>query len=389
MLARGHQTSPFGLRPWEELPERFEVSALVTGSTLYDLAGTRLPKQRLRAVRDLLPRGSVGDVAALAARDRYLNVEERLRGVDVVHAEDLSLWPAAQVARHKPRLRYRFALTVWETIPLLESYRSSHARRFREQVLASVDLYLTSTERARAALRLEGVPEERIVLAEPGVDVDRFSGAPSPRTDQRILLSPGRLDWEKGHQDVLRALAALRRGLVDAPPEAVSSLRLVIAGSGGERERLEAYAAELGVADAVQIRAVPYEEMPALYAEASAMVLASLPRSGCGLHPLDRPRCFWEEQFGLVIPEAMAAGLPLVLSDSGAIREVAGDGAAYFSPGDWLGLARQLAEAVLWRPPAERVRHDPERIERFSVQRAAARIAAAFDELLARPPEVR
>ena len=46
----------------------------------------------------------------------------------------------------------------------------------------------------------------------------------------------------------------------------------------------------------------------------------------------DIPRFFWEEQFGLVLAEAMAAGLPIVASLSGAIPEVCGDAASTLSP---------------------------------------------------------
>jgi len=80
----------------------------------------------------------------------------------------------------------------------------------------------------------------------------------------------------------------------------------VIVGDGPERRRLGAVTADLGLADIVEVRAsVPYDEMPALYAQASCFVLASLPVR------------FWEEQFGMVLAEAMAGYLPIVASTSG------------------------------------------------------------------------
>ena len=63
--------------------------------------------------------------------------------------------------------------------------------------------------------------------------------------------------------------------------------------------------------------------MPAVFAEASRVVLASLPTKT------------WEEQFGLVLAEALAAGAPVIASSSGAIPEVLhGSGAPLFTPGD-------------------------------------------------------
>jgi glycosyltransferase involved in cell wall biosynthesis len=124
--------------------------------------------------------------------------------------------------------------------------------------------------------------------------------------------------------------------------------------------------------------------MPAVYAQASAMVLASLPSSTAQLHPFDRPRAFWEEQFGYVLAEAMAVGLAVVASASGAIPEVVGDGATLFAPGDWPALARALATGPLARPPAQRVEHDPALLARYSLKAAASRLAAAYDRVLGR-----
>jgi glycosyltransferase involved in cell wall biosynthesis len=112
------------------------------------------------------------------------------------------------------------------------------------------------------------------------------------------------------------------------------------------------------------------------------MVLASLATGSGGFFPGDVPRLFWEEQFGLVLPEAMAAGLPIVASNSGAIPEVAGDAAAYFTPGDWPGLAERLAEGPLARPPGQRAAHSPDLVRRYSIEAAAERLAAAYDRLL-------
>ena len=96
-------------------------------------------------------------------------------------------------------------------------------------------------------------------MVPPGVDLERFSGAQVEPPREHVVLSVGRLVWEKGHQDVLRALAALRRGVVPLPPGA-AAVRVVIVGTGAEEARLERYAAELGVADRVEFRRhVPYE----------------------------------------------------------------------------------------------------------------------------------
>ena len=114
------------------------------------------------------------------------------------------------------------------------------------------------------------------------------------------------------------------------------------------------------------------------------MVLASLATASGGYFLGDIPRFFWEEQFGLVLAEAMAARVPIVAAQSGAIPEVCGDAATYFLPGDWLGLARRLAEGPLSRPASERSDVPTELVGRYSIDAASERLAAVYDRLLDR-----
>jgi glycosyltransferase involved in cell wall biosynthesis len=373
VLLRGYSANPWDLRPWQQLEERFEISCLVTGRNDHETRGLGVPAVPVRAFRDLLPRGRASNAAAYAAGDRYLGLPERLRGADIVHSADLGTWFSAQAAGLKAQLGFRLALTVWETIPFREAYRWPRERRYRRAALAAADRFVAASERARECLLLEGVAPERIVVSPPGIDPHHFapSDGGAPPTGDPVVLSAGRLVWEKGHQDVIRAVAALRGGLVDAGARA-RRVRLEIVGSGPEGDRLRRYADELGVGTAVTLRGgVAYDAMPAVYAAASCLVLASLQRPG------------WEEQFGMVLAEALAAGVPTVASTSGAIPEVAGKTAASFTPGDWMGLARQLAEVI--EAPQPHVVRDPARVERYSSEAAAARIGAIYDELLARP----
>lgn len=371
LIVRGHQVNPWELRPWEDLRDRYEVAYLRTGSSWFDDSLLDLPARRARALRDLLPRGRTGDLLVRVPGDRYLRPDLAFRDADIVHAQELGYWYTAQAARLKRRLGYRLVATVWETIPFAAAYRNVRTRRYRQVVLRETDLFLATTERARAALLLEGVPEARVQVAPPGIDLDRFAStaATDGQHQGHVILSPGRLVWEKGHQDVVRALAALRQGIVPLTGQEIPP-RLVIVGSGPEKERLLRYAAELGVSDAVEVRSfVPYEEMPTLYAGASCMVLASLPQ----MH--------WEEQFGMVLAEAMAASLPVIASTSGAIPEVVGPSIPQFAPGDWLGLARLLADGPL-APAAKRAPHDPEQVRHFGAAAAGERLALAYERVL-------
>jgi glycosyltransferase involved in cell wall biosynthesis len=375
LIVRGQLVTPWELRPWGALSDRFDVSYLLTRSNEFDSGELPMEARRVTALRDRLPPGPLGAVIAGVAGERYLaDADAAYADADIVHAEELSFWFSADAARRKARHGYRLVQTVWETLPFLRAFRNRHARAYRDEVLAATDLFLPATERARTALLLEGVPEERISVCPPGIDVERFR-APAPvPPGEHVVLSPGRLVWEKGHQDVLRAVALL--GAQGIRP------RVRIVGRGPEEGRLRAHAAELGLVDRVEIGPVAYDEMPAVFAKASCMVLASLPSAGAQLHPFDRPRAFWEEQFGLVLAEAMAAGLDVLASEGGAIPEVLAGSGTLFAPGDWPALAGLLADGPLSRPPAERVEYPAELVSRYSTEAMAARLEAAYDRVL-------
>jgi glycosyltransferase involved in cell wall biosynthesis len=386
LIVRGHLVTPWELRPWRELDERFGVSYLLTGSNAFPVDDVDLRAQPVGALRDKLPRGLVGEVLAGVAGDRYLaDADGAFARADVVHAEELSFWFAADAARRKARHGFKLVQTVWETIPFLETFRNREARRNRRDVLRATDLFLPATERARQALLLEGVPDERVEVCPPGIDVERFRRpAPTAAATEHTILSPGRLVWEKGHQDVIRAVAALHRGIVTRPDGSKVRPHLRVVGRGPEEARLRAYADELGIGRTVTIGGVAYEDMPGAFAAASAMVLASQSSASAFRHPFDVPRAFWEEQFGLVLAEAMAAGLAIVTTTNGAIPEVvAGSAAELVAPGDWMAIARTLAAGALSREPAARVRHPPELVEHYSTTAAAARLAVAYDRVLA------
>ncbi len=116
--------------------------------------------------------------------------------------------------------------------------------------------------------------------------------------DAPLLFGIGRLVFEKGWHVLIRALAKLRF----AYPEA----RLVLAGVGEYRSELERNARELDVFDAVTFTGFIADfERNGLYASADIAVFPSL-----------------YEPFGIVALEAMALRCPVVVSDTGGLREV-------------------------------------------------------------------
>jgi glycosyltransferase involved in cell wall biosynthesis len=126
-----------------------------------------------------------------------------------------------------------------------------------------------------------------------GVDIDRFADAELEQRDRPYLLCVGRLEEYKGIQHVIRALPEL--------PE----YDLVVAGTGPYRDELDRIARETGVRDRVDFLGyVEDSRLPKLYAGAEVYVTMSE-----------------LEAYGMTVAEALAAGTPCVVNDSGAIQQ--------------------------------------------------------------------
>ncbi len=132
-------------------------------------------------------------------------------------------------------------------------------------------------------------------------------------------------------------------------------------------DRLRQQAIDLGVADAVIFAGqVSRDQLAALYQHAIVFALPTV-----------------METFGLVFVEAMASGTPVLCADTPFAREICGDAARYFPPGDHETLASQLAVVV--SDGAERARmsvQGRERADRFSWQREAHETYQLLREVL-------
>ena len=144
-------------------------------------------------------------------------------------------------------------------------------------------------------------------------------------------LSVGRLDREKNPLLLADVLARLRQH----DPR----WRLVVAGEGPLEEELRARLAELGVADAAELRGyVPIDGgLPELYRTSHAFLHIS-----------------WTEGLPQVLFEAFAAGLPVVATDVGGVAAAAGDAALLVPPGDAERPAAELGRVAA--DPALRAR---------------------------------
>lgn len=140
---------------------------------------------------------------------------------------------------------------------------------------------------------------------------------------QRIVGFVGRFVPEKGVMDLLHALGPLGKEYV-----------LVCIGGGPQEAKLRQMAQSLGVEK--QLRILPPMPASALAEHIAAMGVLALP---------SHTEQFWKEQYGRVLVEAMAAGVPVIGSNSGAIPFVIGDARRVFAEGDIAGICKALKTA--------------------------------------------
>ena len=221
---------------------------------------------------------------------------------------------------------HRFKLVYWIpfTIPFVDMF-DPRSLAIRQAAFPQVDLFVAITDTCRRVLLLEGIPEEKIVHVYPGVDTEVFQPRPQPKQDDvfRILFVGKLVSW-KGCYTLLYAAKAL---LPDIP-----NLELLFVCQGAQRQGLEQAAGLLGIKDRVKFTGfLKYDVLPDIYAQSDAFVLPALPAINLA------------EQFGFVVAEAMACGLPAVVSRVGGLPEVVGGREELiFTPGDYWDLADKL-----------------------------------------------
>ncbi len=242
-----------------------------------------------------------------------------------------------------------------------------------------VSAFLVIGTRNRDYYRAFGVSDDKCYWAPYGVDNGWFSLAEPARSRAReqvrrligvgdetvVFASSAKLIARKRPGDLVDAVALTRS-------EGVAAHALFI-GDGEERSQLERRAAELGVAGAITIAGfVNQAEIPAWYAAADALVLPSDAR----------------ETWGLVVNEAMAAGLPVVVSDAvGCSPDLVRDAVNGFTYpcGDVDALADRLARVAALGATGRRAFGERSRgiVERFGVDVAAAATASAVEAIVA------
>ncbi|GAA1848181.1 glycosyltransferase family 4 protein [Pseudonocardia alni subsp. carboxydivorans] len=250
---------------------------------------------------------------------------------DVVHAHD---WLVAHPS---------IALADVLGVPLVATVHATEAGRHSGWLPGPLNRQVHSTEwwlaqRADEVITCSGAMRTEVSalhdldpaavhVVHNGIDPRRWrsrAAAPAHAGDGPRIVYFGRLEYEKGVQDLIAALPRIRRRH--------RGTRLLVAGSGTQQEMLAERAARHRVTRSVTFLGhLPDGELTALLRGADAVVLPSR-----------------YEPFGIVALEAAAVGATLVASTAGGLGELVHDGETGlgFAPGDVPGIADAVDRAL-------------------------------------------
>jgi glycosyltransferase involved in cell wall biosynthesis len=336
-----------------------------------------LERHERLAAQDIIPHGTFfnrSHVTAVYDPLALARVFARFRP-DVIHVEEE---PHSAVTFEAVMARAAFApnaaLTIFTWDNLLRPRRfplGAAKSALRSFSLRRADLLICGNHEAEALARREGRIAATEVVPQLGLDLD--SHVPGVQSELRRALGlsqgavvvgyAGRLVPEKGVRLLYDALASLGE----------RPWQLLLVGAGPlEQEIREQWMARFP-GRIVHVPAVAHAEVPRYLRCADIFVLDSyaVPQ--------------WKEQFGLTLAQAMMLGIPSIVSNSGALPEVAGDAALVVAERSVNELQAALA-ALITSPALRRELGDRARaraMRRYTNDVVAVRTYEAFQQAVA------
>ena len=290
----------------------------------------------------------------------------RRAGVDLVHAP---VYVGPLVCR-SPVVVTLHDLSFYLYPELFRPFQRNYLRKFTRLTVRRAAGVIAVSESTRTdAIRILGVPPERITVIHNGVD-DEMRPLPADQVSafrrrrslpEKMILFLGTLEPRKNIVTLLEAFALLRR-------EGNLAHQLVVAGGRGwYYEEIEIAVQRLGLQDLVIFPGyVDQKELPLWYNAAELFVYPSI-YEGFGLPPL----------------ESMACGTPVVAANTSSLPEVVGDAGILVNPLDSGALAEAM-KRVLGDPEAGRTLRNAglERAKQLSWRNTAEMTAQFYHRVL-------
>ena len=332
-LGRDPHAMPHGALPTETFCREVCYAPTLPPSKLARLARVvRRDVLRYRAVAREAVRPSVFGPRRCWSLRRVVNAVDLAGVVDrvqpaVVHVHFATNAEAPLCCRRAGRLGgTRFVVSF-------HGFDLENKPAFYPALFDAADRFTVNSDYTRGLAEAMGCPSDRIAKLPMGTDPEVFRRAsPRPGEDEPLsLLFVGRLVEMKGPDLALEAFARLRE------TSRVPCI-LTLVGDGPMRDALRRRAEALGIArDVTWTGALPQEQVREAMERASVFLLPGRPDAGGR-----------QENQGVVIQEAQAMGLPVVVSNTGGVSEGMEDGHTGFlvPPGDVEAAAARLKQLI-------------------------------------------
>ena len=300
--------------------------------------------------------------AGLARRTYYKGWWPPSKDVDIMHGLDCTLPPWRGVKR---LVTLHDLLIMQEGDCIASTAFRKKRHQFYRAAAASADAIITVSVTTKLDVTQQlGVPAERVHVIYLGVDHHFVQQSPEavPQVLQRYQLSPGYLLFLgtiSGRKNTARLVQAY------AQSRARTERPLVLVGAMSYRseDTIEAIR-QAGRDKSIRLLGyVPDEDLPALYAGAGCFVFPTL-----------------YEGFGMPILEAMASGIPVLTSNTGAAPEVSGGLAVSVNPYDVEAITDGIDRAL--DTPAPLLARAREHAKAFTWERCASQTLAIYRSIL-------
>ncbi len=262
-----------------------------------------------------------------------IGLEYKLKGYDIAHCSDTyyNFTHQCVVAKRRGYVK-RIVATIYENIPF-NNESIWGRKRFKRDAMNNVDYFIAVSKRSKETLLLEGLDERKVAVIPPGIDINRFK----PKSRRWVeksglnILFVGRLEFYKGIYEVVYAA----KRLLSDSRLSTFNLNFSMIGNGTQKEKILRLIRRLGLQQHFTVKEVPYNIIHKEYERADIFIAPS------------RATPTYQEQFGTVLMEAQAAGLPIVTTFSGSIPENVQEAALLANPGDFYSISELIKKFIL------------------------------------------
>ena len=226
---------------------------------------------------------------------------------DLVHCQGCHTFvpPLAMLAAKEAKIPYIVTFhTGGHSSSFRNRIRSLQWKLLRPLLSSASELIGVSRFEADYFRDLLHLPAKQFAVIPNGATLPGLTQLPSRTSDQTLIVSVGRLERYKGHQHLITALPKIR--------EWRSDVQLLILGAGPYEAALRKLAWRIGVAERVEIRAIPASDRRAMAEILSQASLVAL-LSEYEAHPI-------------AVMEALALRRPVLVADTSGLRELAEQG---------------------------------------------------------------